>query len=249
MVLNPLGVPSRMNVGQILETHLGWICLQAGKKISNMLKKINTIEDVDVLRKLISDIYTYSKDNEIVKKCDVDYLLTMANRLKDGILLAAPVFEAPSEDLMCDFANKIEVSAVDAIELIDGLTGEKFDRPVTVGCIYMMKLHHLVNNKIHARSVGPYSLITQQPLGGKSHFGGQRFGEMECWALQAYGAAYTLQEMLTVKSDDIRGRVKIYESIIRGVNELECGIPESFNVMIEELRALCLCVELQKTEE
>lgn len=249
IILNPLGVPSRMNIGQILETHMGWLCKQVGQKISNMLNSINTIEDIDRLRSLLLKVYTNQIDREIISNCNVDGLLAVSGRLKKGLLLAAPVFEAPSENLMKEFAEKIGVSSTDSLILADGLTGEKFDRPITVGYIYMMKLHHLVNNKIHARSVGPYSLITQQPLGGKSHFGGQRFGEMECWALQAYGAAYTLQEMLTIKSDDVIGRVKVYESIIRGVNELECGIPESFNVMVEELRALCLDVGLQNASE
>ncbi|WP_338364145.1 DNA-directed RNA polymerase subunit beta [Candidatus Xenohaliotis californiensis] len=249
IILNPLGVPSRMNVGQILEAHLGWLCKQTGKKIADAFNNMNTLEDVDSLRSLLSKVYTNKADHNVISRCNVDDLRSLANSLKKGALLAAPVFEAPSEELMDDFAKNIGISSVDSVILTDGLTGEKFDRTVTVGYIYMMKLHHLVNNKIHARSVGPYSLITQQPLGGKSHFGGQRFGEMECWALQAYGAAYTLQEMLTVKSDDVKGRVKVYESIIRGVNELECGMPESFNVMIEELRSLCLNIELQDAVE
>jgi DNA-directed RNA polymerase subunit beta len=246
IVLNPLGVPSRMNVGQILETHLGWAALALGKQINALLEELQVgISTVGMLRDKLLSIYTDVKFKDYLSNLTDSEVTKLAKKLSKGVHMATPVFDGAKE---ADIVNMLNVAGLDEsgqTKLIDGRTGEYFDRKVTVGCIYMLKLHHLVDDKIHARSIGPYSLVTQQPLGGKSHFGGQRFGEMECWALEAYGAAYTLQEMLTVKSDDVNGRIKIYESIIRGDNNFESSIPESFNVMIKELRALCLNVELK----
>jgi len=246
IVLNPLGVPSRMNIGQILETHLGWASVNIGKQVANLLDNIALGKEalINDLRKKLLLVYSGNNESKKIKLMKDDELLTFASKLKDGVPFATGTFEGITEE---DISKLLEVAGVDRsgqVSLIDGKTGEFFDRKVTVGYIYMLKLHHLVDNKIHARSIGPYSLITQQPLGGKSHFGGQRFGEMECWALQAYGAAYTLQEMLTVKSDDVIGRIKIYESIIQGNQNFTCGIPESFNVMIKEVRSLGLNIEL-----
>jgi DNA-directed RNA polymerase subunit beta len=248
IVLNPLGVPSRMNVGQILETHLGWASAKLGQQIGQMLdafqRKENTLAD---LTNCIEEAYEDVKITTQLKKFNQDEVIELAGNLRKGIPFATPVFDGAKEVDIVKMLEKAGLNSSAQSKLIDGRTGEYFDRNVTVGYIYMLKLHHLVDDKIHARSIGPYSLVTQQPLGGKSHFGGQRFGEMEVWALQAYGAAYTLQEMLTVKSDDVTGRVKIYESIVRGDQNFESGIPESFNVMIKELRSLCLNVELEQS--
>ncbi|MFT6076987.1 MAG: DNA-directed RNA polymerase subunit beta [Myxococcota bacterium] len=246
IVLNPLGVPSRMNIGQILETHLGWASANIGKQISDLLENIAHGKEklVNDLREKVLAVYSGDEESKRIKAMSDDELLIFSSNIKEGVPFATGTFEGIKEE---DIADLLEIAGVDRsgqINLVDGTTGEQFDRKVTVGYIYMLKLHHLVDNKIHARSIGPYSLITQQPLGGKSHFGGQRFGEMECWALQAYGAAYTLQEMLTVKSDDVIGRIKIYESIIQGNQNFTCGIPESFNVMIKEVRSLGLNIEL-----
>jgi DNA-directed RNA polymerase subunit beta len=245
IVLNPLGVPPRMNVGQILETHLGWASANLAKKIGNMVDEYRESHKTSGLRDFLLDLYGDNEISSVIKKASDKDLVELADKLSKGIYFATPVFDGAKIE---DLNRMLKLSGVDEsgqVNLIDGRTGEHFDRKVTVGYIYMLKLHHLVADKIHARSVGPYSLVTQQPLGGKSHFGGQRFGEMECWALQAYGAAYTLQEMLTVKSDDVVGRVKMFESIVRGDSSFECGTPESFNVMIKELRSLCLNVELK----
>jgi DNA-directed RNA polymerase subunit beta len=245
IVLNPLGVPSRMNVGQILETHLGWASVNLGKKIAKMIEGADKTK-MKVLREFLLKIYDGNISiAKVIKKASDQDLEELAHKLSKGIYFATPVFNGAK---VADIESALELADVDKtgqVQLINGRTGEYFDRPVTVGYIYMLKLHHLVDDKIHARSIGPYSLVTQQPLGGKSHFGGQRFGEMECWALQAYGAAYTLQEMLTVKSDDVVGRVKMFESIVRNENNFESGVPESFNVMIKELRSLCLNIELK----
>ncbi|MDA9231061.1 DNA-directed RNA polymerase subunit beta [Rickettsiales bacterium] len=246
IVLNPLGVPSRMNVGQILETHLGWASANIGKQVASILNDISQgkKEFVNNLRIKLESIYSLDSEREYLGSLDDDKIIKFASKLKDGVPFSTGVFEGIKES---DIDKVLELAGFDSsaqIKLTDGRTGESFERPVTVGYIYILKLHHLVDNKIHARSIGPYSLITQQPLGGKSHFGGQRFGEMECWALQAYGASYTLQEMLTVKSDDVIGRIKIYESIIQGNQNFDCGIPESFNVMIKEVRSLGLNIEL-----
>ncbi|QKX02465.1 DNA-directed RNA polymerase subunit beta/beta' [Wolbachia endosymbiont of Dirofilaria (Dirofilaria) immitis] len=317
IILNPLGVPSRMNVGQILEAHVGWACKKLGEKVSDILDEINKIKSTfckeirsldsdsfakftaaylnnkkvgevsddeilasifntsnkkalndklnalvenylnsyknahDNLRNFLIEVYSCGSNTSIcnnIYEVSNSNLIEFAYKLRDGVPVAAPVFEGPKDENITKLFKLADLDNSGQTILYDGCTGEKFDRKVTVGYMYMLKLHHLVDDKIHARSVGPYSLVTQQPLGGKSHFGGQRLGEMECWALQAYGAAYTLQEMLTVKSDDINGRIKIYESIIKGDSNFECGIPESFNVMVKELRSLCLNVALKQND-
>ncbi len=246
IVLNPLGVPSRMNVGQILETHLGWASKNIGKQITAIFEEAanQKAEIVKQLRKKILQVYSLEREKALIEKMDDDQLIDFAQKLQNGVPFATGAFEGIKEEYISDLLEIAGVDRSGQTELFDGKTGQKFDRKITVGYIYMLKLHHLVDDKIHARSIGPYSLITQQPLGGKSHFGGQRFGEMECWALQAYGAAYSLQEMLTVKSDDVVGRIKIYESIIQGNQNFNCSIPESFNVMIKEVRSLGLNIEL-----
>jgi DNA-directed RNA polymerase subunit beta len=246
IVLNPLGVPSRMNVGQILETHLGWACAGLGLKIGHAVDLYNGKKDLRPLKDILKKIYG---DDETIKSLKEDELIELGNNLRHGVPVATPVFDGAKEsdiERMLDLAG---LSHSGQVTLYDGRTGEPFDRPVTVGYIYMMKLHHLVDDKIHARSIGPYSLVTQQPLGGKAQFGGQRFGEMEVWALEAYGAAYTLQEMLTVKSDDVAGRTKVYEAIVRGDDTFEAGIPESFNVLVKEMRSLGLNVELYNSKQ
>ncbi len=245
VVLNPLGVPSRMNVGQILETHLGSACAGLGQQINNALKSYEAGGDISNVRSTLESIY---KPSEIKKYEDGD-LIEMSHSLRKGVPIATPVFDGARENDINDLLEKADLNTTGQITLYDGRTGEKFDRPVTVGYIYILKLHHLVDDKIHGRSVGPYSLVTQQPLGGKAQFGGQRFGEMEVWALEAYGAAYTLQEMLTVKSDDVAGRTKVYESIVRGEENFESGVPESFNVLVKEMRSLGLNVELQDSSD
>jgi DNA-directed RNA polymerase subunit beta len=245
VVLNPLGVPSRMNVGQILETHLGWACRGLGRIIDDALHKFHESGEARALREAMGDIYgkesgtTKLKDNE---------LAALGEQLKSGVPIATPVFDGAREPDIVALLQKAGFDTSGQVTLFDGRTGEPFDRQVTVGYKYLLKLHHLVDDKIHARSIGPYSLVTQQPLGGKAQFGGQRFGEMEVWALEAYGAAYTLQEMLTVKSDDVAGRTKVYEAIVRGDDAFEAGIPESFNVLVKEMRALGLNVELVNSD-
>jgi len=242
IVLNPLGVPSRMNVGQILETHLGWACSELGDQIKSMLKDFdNKLEDI---KKKLKDIYGAKYYDDVVSKLNKKEVLELVENISNGVPIATPVFDGASTD---DINKMLDLSSLPnsgQTSLWDGISGEKFDRPVTVGIIYMLKLNHLVEDKIHARSTGPYSLVTQQPLGGKAQLGGQRFGEMEVWALEAYGASYTLQEMLTVKSDDVAGRTKVYETIVKGNNNFESGVPESFNVLIKEIRALGLNIEL-----
>ncbi len=240
IVLNPLGVPSRMNVGQILETHLGWAAAGLGRQVSQAVDAYLRTHDIEPLRERMKAIYS---ESELAGLTDQD-LAEVGNNLRRGVPMATPVFNGAKE---ADIETMLEMAGLDRSgqsTLYDGRTGEPFDRKVTVGYIYMLKLHHLVDDKIHARSIGPYSLVTQQPLGGKAQFGGQRFGEMEVWALEAYGAAYTLQEMLTVKSDDVAGRTKVYEAIVRGDDTFEAGIPESFNVLVKEMRSLGLNVEL-----
>ena len=244
VVLNPLGVPSRMNVGQILETHLGWTCAGLGKKVGNALEEYERGMDISNVKDVIEEIFDDSSVNNFK---DGDYL-ELAQTLTNGVPVATPVFDGAREADIINLLDKADLNDTGQVYLYDGRSGIKFDRPVTVGYIYMLKLHHLVDDKIHGRSVGPYSLVTQQPLGGKAQFGGQRFGEMEVWALEAYGAAYTLQEMLTVKSDDVAGRTKVYESIIRGEENFEAGVPESFNVLVKEMRSLGLNVELQEED-
>ncbi len=249
IVLNPLGVPSRMNVGQILETHLGWACAGLGQQIGEMLNvwRRNGGE-MDAIRARLKDIYGEENYQAEIADLSDEELVELAGNLKNGVPIATPVFDGARESDIVDMLSKAGLSHSGQVTLVDGRTGQPFDRQVTVGYIYMLKLHHLVDDKIHARSIGPYSLVTQQPLGGKAQFGGQRFGEMEVWALEAYGAAYTLQEMLTVKSDDVSGRTKVYEAIVRGEDTFEAGIPESFNVLVKELRSLGLNVELTQRE-
>ncbi len=249
IVLNPLGVPSRMNVGQILETHLGWAASELGKQLNEMCEQYKRGEKtMDELNEELRKIYGDKQyKNDIVPLSEPEKLEMISN-LKHGVPMATPVFDGASGDDINNMLTMAGLPTSGQIDLYDGRTGEKFDRKVTVGIIYMIKLHHIVDEKMHARSVGPYSLVTQQPLGGKAQFGGQRFGEMEVWALQAYGAAYTLQEMLTVKSDDVNGRTKVYEAIVRGDDGFEAGIPESFNVLVKEIKSLCLNVELLNEE-
>ncbi|MCX5616743.1 DNA-directed RNA polymerase subunit beta [Bombella sp. TMW 2.2559] len=247
LLLNPLGVPSRMNVGQILETHLGWACANIGQSIGAMVDEYQrTGERRQELLDRLKDVYGDRIFNEDIATMDNDQLIELANNLRKGVPIATPVFDGASIPDIEEMLKKAGVSESGQSQLIDGRTGEKFERQSTVGYIYMLKLHHLVDDKIHARSIGPYSLVTQQPLGGKAQFGGQRFGEMEVWALEAYGAAYTLQEMLTVKSDDVSGRTKVYEAIVREQDDFEAGIPESFNVLVKELKSLGLNVELEQ---
>jgi DNA-directed RNA polymerase subunit beta len=242
IVLNPLGVPSRMNVGQILETHLGWACSELGDQIKEYLK--NFEKTIEELKKKLKKIYGSEYYDKVVSKLNKKELFELVENISNGIPIATPVFDGASTNDINDMLDLSKLPSSGQTTLWDGLTGEKFDRPVTVGIIYMLKLNHLVEDKIHARSTGPYSLVTQQPLGGKAQMGGQRFGEMEVWALEAYGASYTLQEILTVKSDDVAGRTKVYETIVKGNNNFESGIPESFNVLIKEIRALGLNIEL-----
>jgi DNA-directed RNA polymerase subunit beta len=246
IVLNPLGVPSRMNVGQILETHLGWACAGLGSRIGQAVDAYYGKRDTRPLKDTLKKIYG---DDETIKSLGEPELVELGNNLRHGVPIATPVFDGAKET---DIEKMLDLAGLDhsgQVTLYDGRTGEPFDREVTVGFIYMMKLHHLVDDKIHARSIGPYSLVTQQPLGGKAQFGGQRFGEMEVWALEAYGAAYTLQEMLTVKSDDVAGRTKVYEAIVRGDDTFEAGIPESFNVLVKEMRSLGLNVDLHNSKQ
>jgi len=255
IVLNPLGVPSRMNVGQIFETHLGWAARGLGKQVTEALESWREANPdggkpgqaptvvVDRLKAVYGEQY-----HAEIEAMSPDHVLEMAGLLKNGIPMATPVFDGAREADVSDMLTLAGLNTSGQVELFDGRTGDAFDRKVTVGYIYMLKLHHLVDDKIHARSIGPYSLVTQQPLGGKAQFGGQRFGEMEVWALQAYGAAYTLQEMLTVKSDDVVGRTKVYEAIVKGDDTFEAGIPESFNVLVKEMRSLGLNVDLNSVE-
>lgn len=247
IILNPLGVTSRMNIGQILETHLGWASKVLGRQVRQVIEKVQSDKDlIKNLRATLKDVYETSEDKSDIDNMQDFEIAELASNVVDGIPVATPVFDgAHEQDIVAAF-KKTGVDVSGQVTLIDGRTGEPFDRKITVGCIYMLKLHHMVDDKIHARSIGPYSLVTQQPLGGKAQFGGQRFGEMEVWALQAYGAAYTLQEILTVKSDDVTGRTKAYESIIKGDENIIPGIPESFNVLMKELCGLGLNFEFQQ---
>ncbi|MEI6315405.1 MAG: DNA-directed RNA polymerase subunit beta, partial [Syntrophus sp. (in: bacteria)] len=241
IVLNPLGVPSRMNVGQILETHLGWAAKGLGDKINQMLK---THQNLELVKKEIKAIYASQECENFVNSATDDEIQRLVYRLKSGVAFSTPVFDGADESEIRHMLKAANLPEKGQTVLYDGRTGEPFDQEITVGMIYMLKLHHLVDNKIHARSIGPYSLVTQQPLGGKAQFGGQRLGEMEVWAMEAYGAAYSLQEFLTVKSDDVAGRTRMYEAIVKGEHTLEPGLPESFNVLVKELQSLCLDVEL-----
>jgi DNA-directed RNA polymerase subunit beta len=255
IVLNPLGVPSRMNVGQILETHLGWAAKGIGLRIGEMLKKNAAATQV---RGYLENLYNISGVREDLAQLSDDEVLELAGNLRNGVPFATPVFDGASE---AEIRAMLDIAYPDSdprtkligftpsktqVQLHDGRTGDAFDRPVTVGYMHMLKLHHLVDDKMHARSTGPYSLVTQQPLGGKAQFGGQRFGEMEVWALEAYGAAYTLQEMLTVKSDDVNGRTKVYENLVKGEHAIDAGMPESFNVLVKEIRSLGIDIDLER---
>jgi DNA-directed RNA polymerase subunit beta len=243
IVLNPLGVPSRMNVGQILETHLGWAGFELGKKVSAILKENTRAE---AIRRELKALFKGTALEDQVAEFSDEEVESVAPTLANGVFSGSPVFDGAREHEIKTLLERAGLPTSGKTNLFDGMTGEKFEQPVTVGYIYMLKLSHLVDDKIHARSIGPYSLITQQPLGGKAQFGGQRFGEMEVWALEAYGAAFILQELLTAKSDDVYGRTKIYEAIVKGEAAMEPGVPESFNVLIRELQSLCLDVELIK---
>jgi len=237
-----------MNVGQILETHLGWACAGMGHKIGALIDAYKESGNIKPLRKTLEELIPSNDRNEPVRSYDDDSVVRLSEQMRRGVSIATPVFDGAHEVNINEMLTKAGLQTSGQSTLYDGRTGEAFDRKVTVGYIYMLKLHHLVDDKIHARSIGPYSLVTQQPLGGKAQFGGQRFGEMEVWALEAYGAAYTLQEMLTVKSDDVAGRTKVYEAIVRGDDTFEAGIPESFNVLVKEMRSLGLNVELENTK-
>src|SRR5574340_616719 len=243
IVLNPLGVPSRMNIGQILETHLGWAAKGLGQKLGQMLKAHNNAVEV---RKYLNKVYNASGKGEDINDLKDQEVLELAENLQGGVPFATPVFDGAHEDEIKHMLELAGLPRSGQVTLHDGRTGDAFERPVTVGYMHMLKLHHLVDDKMHARSTGPYSLVTQQPLGGKAQFGGQRFGEMEVWALEAYGAAYTLQEMLTVKSDDVSGRTKVYENIVKGDHKIEAGMPESFNVLVKEIRSLGIDIDLER---
>jgi DNA-directed RNA polymerase subunit beta len=244
IVLNPLGVPSRMNIGQILETHLGWAAKGIGLRIGRMLDEARSAAEI---RGFLDDVYNKSggKTEDLGSLDDAD-VLSLAGNLRNGVPMATPVFDGATEKEIKYMLRLAELPEGGQTWLFDGRTGERFDRPVTVGYMYMLKLNHLVDDKMHARSTGPYSLVTQQPLGGKAQFGGQRFGEMEVWALEAYGASYTLQEMLTVKSDDVTGRTKMYKNIVDGNHAMDAGMPESFNVLVKEIRSLGINIELDQ---
>ena len=243
VVLNPLGVPSRMNVGQILETHLGAASKGLGARIDTMLQEKRKVAEV---RKLLDEIYnSVGNKKESLDELTDDEILDLASNLKKGVPMATPVFDGANETEIKQMLKLAGMDESGQVTLYDGRTGDAFDRKVTVGIMYMLKLNHLVDDKMHARSTGSYSLVTQQPLGGKAQFGGQRFGEMEVWALEAYGAAYTLQEMLTVKSDDVAGRTKMYKNIVDGDHRMEPGMPESFNVLLKEIRSLGIDMDLE----
>jgi DNA-directed RNA polymerase subunit beta len=245
IVLNPLGVPSRMNIGQVLETHLGWAAKGLGQRIADMLE---SLAEVARIREFLGQIYNSDRDGRVnMSEFSDEEVLIMADNLKAGVPMATPVFDGANESEIKHLLELAGLPQSGQTKLIDGRTGDPFERPVTVGYMYMLKLNHLVDDKMHARSTGPYSLVTQQPLGGKAQFGGQRFGEMEVWALEAYGAAYTLQEMLTVKSDDVSGRNQMYKNIVDGNHQMAAGMPESFNVLVKEIRSLGINIELEET--
>jgi DNA-directed RNA polymerase subunit beta len=253
IVLNPLGVPSRMNVGQVLEVHLGWAAKGIGQRIGDMLQEETKVAE---MRQFFETLYNSSGRQEDFSKLNDSQINEMATNLSNGVTFATPVFDGASEDeirSMLKLAYPDDIAKTKGLtatrtqaQLYDGRTGDAFDRTTTVGYMHFLKLHHLVDDKMHARSTGPYSLVTQQPLGGKAQFGGQRFGEMEVWALEAYGASYVLQEMLTVKSDDVQGRTRVYESIVKGEHTIEAGMPESFNVLVKEIRSLGIDMELER---
>jgi DNA-directed RNA polymerase subunit beta len=255
IVLNPLGVPSRMNVGQILETHLGWAAKGVGIRIGEMLQREARAAE---LREFLDRIYNTSGQRADLAALSDGEVVELCSNLRHGVPFATPVFDGASEP---EIRQMLDIAYPDSdprtqqvgftpsktqVRLHDGRTGDAFDRSVTVGYMHMLKLHHLVDDKMHARSTGPYSLVTQQPLGGKAQFGGQRFGEMEVWALEAYGASYMLQEMLTVKSDDVNGRTKVYENLVKGEHAIDAGMPESFNVLVKEIRSLGIDIDLER---
>ena len=243
VVLNPLGVPSRMNVGQVLETHLGWAAKGLGEKIDKMLKAQTAINE---LREFLDKIYNQIGGEQVdLNSLTDDEIIAMSKNLTDGVPMGTAVFDGAKETQIKALLELADLPTSGQEILYDGRTGQKFDRPVTVGYMYMLKLNHLVDDKMHARSTGSYSLVTQQPLGGKAQFGGQRFGEMEVWALEAYGATYTLQEMLTVKSDDVDGRTRMYKNIVDGEQHMNPGMPESFNVLTKEIKSLGINIELK----
>ncbi|MCU7807240.1 MAG: DNA-directed RNA polymerase subunit beta, partial [Candidatus Thiodiazotropha sp. (ex Semelilucina semeliformis)] len=243
IVLNPLGVPSRMNVGQVLETHLGFAAKGVGRRIGAMLEEQVKMAE---LRKFLNKVYNTSGKKEDIGSMTDEEVVAMCKNLRGGVPMATPVFDGAHETEVKQMLELAGLPESGQCKLFDGRTGESFERDVTVGYMYMLKLNHLVDDKMHARSTGPYSLVTQQPLGGKAQFGGQRFGEMEVWALEAYGAAYTLQEMLTVKSDDVNGRTRMYKNIVDGNHQMEAGMPESFNVLVKEIRSLAINIELEQ---
>jgi DNA-directed RNA polymerase subunit beta len=243
IVLNPLGVPSRMNVGQVLETHLGWAAKGLGLKLGRLLDAQAKVAD---LRAYLDRIYNQVGGQKVdLAQLNDAEIKALSQNLRAGVPIATPVFDGATEEELRELLRLADLPESGQTTLYDGRTGDRFDRPVTVGYMYMLKLNHLVDDKMHARSTGPYSLVTQQPLGGKAQFGGQRFGEMEVWALEAYGASYTLQEMLTVKSDDVNGRTKVYKNIVDGNHRMEAGMPESFNVLVKEIRSLSINIELE----
>jgi DNA-directed RNA polymerase subunit beta len=242
IVLNPLGVPSRMNVGQVLETHLGWAAKGLGLKIGEMIRNGSEVKE---LRGFMDKVYNQTGGQKAeISSLNDEEISELAKNLTFGVPIATPVFDGANEEEIKQLLKIADLPETGQTTLYDGRTGERFDRSITVGYMYMLKLNHLVDDKMHARSTGPYSLVTQQPLGGKAQFGGQRFGEMEVWALEAYGASYTLQEMLTVKSDDVQGRTKMYKNIVDGTHEMQAGMPESFNVLVKEIRSLGINMEL-----
>jgi DNA-directed RNA polymerase subunit beta len=253
IVLNPLGVPSRMNVGQVLEVHLGWAAKGLGLRIGEMLQRQSKAAE---LRQFLTTVYNESGQREDIEGLTDDEVLHLADNLKYGVPFATAVFDGATEKeihRMLDLAYPDNIAkqlgmtpSKNQVTMYDGRTGEAFERTVTVGYMHVLKLHHLVDDKMHARSTGPYSLVTQQPLGGKAQFGGQRFGEMEVWALEAYGASYVLQEMLTVKSDDVNGRTKVYENLVKGDHVIDAGMPESFNVLVKEIRSLGIDIDLER---
>jgi DNA-directed RNA polymerase subunit beta len=246
VVLNPLGVPSRMNVGQVLETHLGWAAKGIGLQLAAMIEEY---KETETIKEKLQRVYNNLEFDSYFKDATADDLKRLASDFREGVHVASPVFDGAEEPEIRDFLSEAGASPTGQTLLYDGRTGEPFQQPVTVGVMYILKLHHLVDDKIHARSIGPYSLVTQQPLGGKAQFGGQRLGEMEVWTMEAYGAAYALQEFLTVKSDDVAGRTRMYEKIVKGDNTLEAGLPESFNVLVKELQALALDIRLLEEGE
>ena len=244
IVLNPLGVPSRMNVGQLMETHLGWASKELGRKIGELIDSANSKEARDFVNK----VYSSTGKNEDINKLNEKEFKELCSNLKSGVPMATPVFDGASETEIKSMLELAGLPSSGQTTLFDGRTGDAFERPVTIGYMYMLKLNHLIEDKMHARSTGSYSLVTQQPLGGKAQFGGQRLGEMEVWALEAYGAAHTLQEMLTVKSDDVAGRTKVYKNIVDGNHEMEAGIPESYNVLTKEIRSLGIDIDFEEVD-